>query len=441
MAETDVASALTASVSTAVTFTLGAASETNSVAQVFNPLYGYWVSDPLVLTGYPVSGSVIRWTATTPALGSTVTVQTSINNGASWDAATNGGTIARLVNGNTTTQQVLVKVTFTRVLGSDTSPQLTSLEVRVATDNSVDELVPLAFGMITEVETTSAGGAGRGSGGSSGGAGVTGRGGGQYGGAPSIKISAVDPSRQISRNVWQQPYIVPSGLTYDQAVVAMVKDRLPHQTDFSVTSVPQVVPLLVYGMTQGSDPWQDIQDLAAAVGCEVYFDPAGTFVFRPVPDPRRGTPVWTFDDTVNPVVVESVRKLTDEQTFNYVIVMGEATSVANPVAAIAYDNDPSSPTYIYGPYGIVVEYVTMPQIIAADQAQAAANAILSASIGASDTVTLTGAPMPALEPGDLVRVVSTDVNANGIYMVNTITTPLSPAGAQELVCFRQSQQL
>jgi len=337
---------------------------------------------------------------------------------------------------------VLAQVIFTRVLATDTSPSLTSLEVRIANDSSVDELVQVAFGMITEVDTTSAGGSGLGSGSSSGGAGVTGHGGGQYGGGASIKVSAVDPSRQISRNVWQQPFIVPSGLTYDQAVVAMVQDRLPRQTDFSVTSVPNVVPLLVYGMTQGSDPWQDIQDLAAAVGCECYFDPAGTFVFRPVPDPRRGAPVWTFDDTVNPVIVSSERKLTDEQTFNYVVVMGEATSTANPVAAIAFDDDPSSPTYIFGDYGIVVEYVTMPQIITADQAQTAANAILSASIGASDTVTLTGVSMPALEPGDLVRVVSTDVKANGIYMINTISPlPLSPAAATTWVCFKQSQQL
>jgi hypothetical protein len=441
MAETDVASVVTPSVSTAVTYTIGAASEVDASAQVFNPLTGYWISDPIVLPGTPVTGSVVRWTATTPAAGSTVTVQTSINNGASWDTAINNGAIPRLSPGNTVTQQVLVKVTLTRVLGSDTTPRVTSLEVRVACDASVDELIPVAYGMITQVEATSSGGSGMGSGSSSGGAGITGHGGGQYGGAASIKVSGVDPSRTISRNVWQQPYIVPSGLTYDQAAVAMVLDRLPGQVDFSITSVPEVVPLLVYGMTQGSDPWQDIQDLAAAVGCECYFDPTGTFVFRPVPDPRRGSVVWTFDDTVNPVVVHSRRQLTDEQTFNYVVVMGEATSTANPVAAIAYDNDPSSPTYVFGAYGIVVEFVTMPQIITADQAQRAANAILAASLGASDTVTLSGVPFPPLEPGDLVRVISTDVKASGVYMVNQVTTPLSPASGQELTCFRQSQQL
>lgn len=441
MAETDAATAITASVSTAVTYTLGVATGSSSAAQVFNPLTGYWISDPMRLTGSGVVSSVIRWASTAPASGSTVIVQTTINGGATWDTATNGAPVPRLVEGDTLTQQVQVRVTFSRASGSDTSPAVQWLELRVVSDASVDELIPVAHGTITKVDVTSVGGTGAGAGGGGGGAGVSGKGGGQYGGAPSIKVSGVDLSRLISRNVWQQPYVVPAGLTYSEAVQAMVQDRLPTQTDFSITSVPQIVPLLVYGMDQGSDPWQDIQDLAAAVGCEAFFDPLGAFVFRPIPDPRKTAPVWTFDDTINPVVVKAQRQLTDEQTFNYVVVRGESTSVKNPVSAVAYDNDPSSPTYIYGAYGQHTEYVTMPQVLTADQAQAAANAILYSSLGASDTVTLTGVPMPALEPGDPVRVLSSDVKANGVYVINSLTTPLSQAEAQEITCFRQSQQL
>jgi hypothetical protein len=440
VAETDAATAITASVSTAVTFTLGIATSSSSAAQVFNPLTGYWVSDPLRLTGAGVVSSVVRWASTAPAVGSSVTVETTINGGASWDAATNGAPVPRLVEGDTLTQQIQVRITFSRLNGSDTSPAVQWLELRAVSDASVDELIPVAHGTITKVEVMSVGGVGAGGGGG-GGPGMSGNGGGQFGGAPSIKVSGVDLSRSISRNVWEQPYVVPAGLTYSQAVQAMVQDRLPTQVDFSITSVPQVVPLLVYGMDQGSDPWQDIQDLAAACGCECFFDPLGVFVFRPVPDPRKSAPVWTFDDTINPVVVKAQRALTDEQTFNYVVVKGESTSVKNPVSAVAFDDDPSSPTYIYGAYGQHTEYVTMPQVLTADQAQAAANAILYASLGASDTVTLTGVPMPALEPGDIVRVLSSDVKANGVYVINSLTTPLSQAEAQEITCFRQSQQL
>lgn len=442
MAETDTASTITPSISTAVTYLVGAAAESvTSVGQVFNPLLGYYVSDPLRLPGDPVVSSVVEWEATTQAAGSMVTVETTINGGASWDFAVSGSPVPRLAAGDEVTREVQFRVTFMRLAGADASPRMQWLELKIVTDASVDELVPIANGMITKVEIASVGGRGSGSGGGAGGAGVTGVGGGQTGGGTAIKVSGVDLSRSISRNVWQQPYIIPGLITYSAAIEAMVRDRLPGHEDFSITSSTTECPVLVYGLDQGSDPWQDIQDLAAAIGYECFFDPAGTFVLRPVPDPRKQAPVWVFDDTINPVVVKALRELTDEQTFNYVVVKGESTSSQNPVAAVAYDDDPSSPTYIYGAYGSVVQYVTMPQIITYDQAQAAADAILSASLGAADTVTLTGVPMPALEPGDVVRVLSTDVQANGVYMINQVTTPLSPAEPQELVCFRQSQQL
>lgn len=440
MAETDTASTITPNVSTAVTYAVSPATETGFGTQVFNLLQGIYISDPLRLPGSPVVSSVIEWSATTPAFDSMVTVETTINGGASWDLAISGFPVPRLAAGDVVTRQVQVRVTFTRINGGDATPRMQWLELKVVCDASVDELVPVANGMITKVEVLSVGGRGSSSSGG-GGTGMTGVGGGQSGGGASIKISGVDLSRAISRNVWQQPYIVPGLTTYSEAVEAMVRDRLPGHEDFSVASSTLVCPVLVYGLDQGSDPWQDIQDLASAIGYEAFFDPAGTFVFRPVPDPRKSAPVWAYDESLNPVVVKALRELTDEQTFNYVVVRGESTSSANPVSAVAFDDDPSSPTYIHGAYGSVVEYVTMPQIITADQAQLAAYAILYNSLGASDTVTLTGVPMPALEPGDIVRVYSSDVNANGVYMVNQVTTPLSPAEPQELVCFRQSQQL
>lgn len=445
MAETDVASTITPSLSTAVTFAIGPVSETSVAAQVFNPLRGYWTSDPLVLPGTPVTSSVVRWAATIPAAGSTVTVETSINNGASWDTAINGGAIPRLSPGNTVTQQILTRITLTRVLSSDTSPSVSFLDVRVSCDSSIDELVPIVHGMINKVEASVTGGTtGSGSGSGSGGSpGVTSTGGGQTGGGLSLKISGVDPSRAISRNKWQQPFSIPSGLSYATAIRLMVQNRLPSQTDeqFSLSSTSSLTPLLVFGVGQGGDPWQDIQDLAAAIGYEVFFDPAGVCVFRPIPDPTIGAPVWTFDEDLSPTIVSAARELSDEDTVNYVVVKGASTSSTNPVTAFAFDNNPSSATYVNGPFGTVSAVVTMSQIITQEDVQTAADAFLLSSLGAAEKVVLTCVPMPALEPGDIVRVNVSDVLASGTYLINDITTPLSPAEGQTLTCFRQSTQL
>jgi hypothetical protein len=148
--------------------------------------------------------------------------------------------------------------------------------------------------------------------------------------------------------------------------------------------------------------------------------------------------VWQFDETAVQLVAEATRDLSSDQTFNDIVVVGQSTSTQNPFSAEAYDDNPSSPTYILGPYGRVAQRLTFSQITSQDQAQDTAQAALNASLGAADTVTLTCVPMPALEPGDIVKVVCGDVKVDGTYMVNSMTTPLSPADPQTLTCFRQS---
>jgi Putative phage tail protein len=437
--ESDTTVAATGSTTTTVVATARPATERDTVGTAFNPLQGYWISDALVLPGTPVTSSVVRWVATTPP-GTSVTVATSINNGASWDTATNNALIPRLLEGDTTTVTVLTKITLTRASALGAAPEVSSLYVAVSTNTSTDELVPVAYGVIDKVTVHATAGT-TGSGSTSGAvssSAVISTGGGQTGGGTSITVHAVDLSLVVKRNVWQQPYTVASGLNYGAAAQAMVLNRAPSQTAFSLASTQEQTPLLVFGTTQGGDPWQDVRELAQAIGFECFFDPTGTFVFRPVPDPRYGIPVWTFDETANPTVSEAVRELGSDQTFNDIVVIGASTSSANAVSAEAFDNDPASHTYVLGPFGRVSQRLTFPQITTQSAAQAAANAALYNSLGGSDQVTITCVPMPALEPGDIVKINVSDVRVNGTYMINSMTTSLSPADPQELVCFRQS---
>lgn len=438
--EQGTASTITPSVSTAATFAISPVSESATAEGVFSVLYGFWISDELNLPGTPVTGSVIRWTATVPDT-TTLTVYTSINGGASWDVATNGGVVPRLQPGDTTTRAVIVKVEMTRPTAGTESPAMQALELQVSCDSSVDELVSIAYGMIDKVTVSSVGGTSSSSSSSSGvsSTAVSSHGGGPHGAGRSITVHAIDLSLAIKRNVWQQPYTVPSGITYGEAVKAMVLNRLPSQTAFSIATTTEVVPeIIIYGATQGGDPWKDIRELAQAIGYECFFDPTGTFVFRAVPDPRYGIPVWTFDESMKPLVAEAKRELGADQTFNDIVVIGQSTSSQNAVSAEAMDLDPSSRTYVLGPYGRVSQRITFPLITTQSAANAAAYATLYNSIGGSETVTITCVPHPALEPGDIVKINCSDVKANGTYMINSMTTSLSPADPQQLVCFRQS---
>jgi hypothetical protein len=440
MAETAVASTITPTLGTAITYTIGPVSGVNTAAQVFNPLFGYRISDPLVLPGTPVTGSVLRWSATVPA-GSTVTVETSINNGASWDLAVNNGPVPRLLAGDTVTRAVLTRVTLTRASAVGAKPTVASLEVQVSCDAAVDELVDLAHGVIAKATVKTTTGSG-GSSGSSGGGGVTSRGGGQTGGGTNIKIHAVDLSRSAKLAQWEQPFFVPTGMTYGEAAKLMLLNRIPNHTEFNIASTEHLVKdLMVFGLNQGGDPWQDIMELAAAAGCEVFFDPSGVFVFRPIPDPRYGAPVWTFDEDADPTFTEADKELSDDPVRNYIVVKGEATSSQNPVSAYAFDADPLSPTYVGGKLGKRVSTVTIQSIVTQEQAQAAANGYLYNSLGLADQVTMTCVPMPALEPGDIVKVKIGDLAVDGLYLINRATTPISQADSQELVCYRQTANI
>jgi hypothetical protein len=438
--EVDTALAVTGSNLAKVTSFLNTAvAEVDTAGLVFTPLNGEIISQPILLSGDPVTASGITWTATAYAAGSHVFVHTSIDNGASWQRCTSGGAIPNLLPGNTTATAVLIKVIFARALVTDPTPQCTAPQVSITFDSGAVELVSLGKFLIDEADITVTGGTTGGSGGSSGGGdGVTGTGGGNTGGALSITVTGTDLSLGVSRNAWEDVHFIPYGTNVGDAVQDILEDRQPGG-QYNFASTEETTPQLILGTSQGSDPLQDAQDITAGAGYCLYLDANGIWIFRPIPDPTQGEPVWEFDDGMNPTVVSVQRTVNDQTTYNYIIVTGESTSNTAPVSAVAFDNNPNSATYIYGPYGRKAYSFTSQAIVTPAQAQAAADALLLLSLGACDTTVLTNVPMPALEPWDIVSVNIAEAKASGNYLLNTITTPLSGAEAQESTVYRQGQ--
>lgn len=437
--EVDTAGATTASLLNSVSFQIGTAvAERDTAGQVATPLTGYRISPPLALPQYPITNSVIHWDQFIYAAGSTVLVETSVDNGLTWQVATNDAPVPRLIYGYNSATTVISRVTLYRAKITDPTPRVANLEIRVATDSSQNELVSLGVFYITSTDIQLSGGSGTGSGGSGGGgSGVTGSGGGSTGGGLTIQISGVDQSRQVSRNTWQDVYYIAANTNYATAIQSIIDNRLPGLA-YNFQSTPMKTPKIVLGTQLGNDPWQDAQDMATAIGFQLFFDAAGVCTLREVPNPATGQSVWTFSDSANPTIAQLDRTLTDQTTYNYVIVYGESVDNAVPVQAVAFDNDPNSPTYYLGPYGIVSTTFQSPQITTTAQAQQAANALLLAVKGASENVALTVVPNPALEPGDVVTVNVSDAQVSGTFLINDLQTPLSAAQGQTLTVYRQS---
>lgn len=419
-------------------FTMGIPNEVDAAPQVFSQLTGFRISPPLAIPQSPITSSVIHWDQSTPAVGSTVTVETSVDGGVSWQPAVNDQPIARLLPGTSVWQTVQTRVTLKRLRVTDPSPSVSNVEVRVATNASNAELVSLGLFTINNTNITITGGTTGGSSGSGGGGnGVTGSGGGNTGGGLSIEISGVDLSRSVARNSWEDVYFVPAGTNYAAAIHDIIEDRLPN-TQYNFASTTHTTPKLIFGMSMDADPWQDAQDLATAIGMELFFDALGVCTLRDVPDPGTGQSVWTFSDSANPTIASATRSLTDQTVFNYIVAYGESVDNAVPVSAVAFDDNPNSPTYYLGAYGKVPTSFTSPEITTVEQAQAAADALLNLSIGNAENVELSVVPNPAIEPGDVVTVTIGELKLTGTFMVNDMNTPLSAAEAQTFTVYRQT---
>lgn len=389
----------------------GTLTPSGSVIPVRLPVRGTWVSAPIPLPTAPLAGTLLAWTATIPA-GATLTVETSVDNGASWQTATNQDPIPNLSIGITVLGSVMVRVTMTRTNWTVATPSLTALNVRLSSDQGVSEYCPLGVFLLDDVAVTDTAS-------------------GAY-----VEIAGADLSRKVDRNAWDTTYTVQPGTNYSDAIAAMLQDRMPDIV-LNFASTEQVTPQLQFGQSSSNSPWQDVQQMAQSIGYEVYFDARGVCVLRAVPDPDVVESQWEFEDTGHPVITSLVRRISDSNTYSKVIATGEGTGNDVPVQAIAIDDDPASPTYYLGAYGTVTYRFSSPLILTTDQAQAAADAMLRSVKGATEAVEIDVVPMPAVEPGDVVTVTRGRSRVEGRFLIDQVTTPLDPADTMHLTARRQ----
>lgn len=366
-------------------------------------IHGTRVAPPLALPGGPIASSFIRWHADGLAF-----VDTSVDNGATWQPAVSGGPVPRLVRGTSVAQAVLTRITLDRSSTSVATPRLHDLELRVSVESSRDELMPLGAFTLNDVD-------------------IVDNSSGIY-----LDISGNDFSRKISRARWTSTLVIPEGTNYGDAIRTMVGDRLPG-AQFNMVSTDIVTPRLFFGANSNNDPWTDIADAAAACGNWIYFDPFGVCTMKEQPNPDKTEPVHVFESTQNPVINDVKRSVTDRDTYNYVIVIAEGSTLEEPLQAISYDDDPNSPTYWLGDYGVVADIWRTSLITDPVQAQLAADARLLKSKGATETAAISTLVHAALEPGDVVGIQRNRSKLDGRFILDSITTPLGQNEDQQHV--------
>lgn len=158
--------------------------------------------------------------------------------------------------------------------------------------------------------------------------------------------------------------------------------------------------------TWDEDRWGAIEELATAIGCEVFCDPAGRYVIADVADPATAVPTYEISVGAEGSLKRIARGFHREGVYNAVVVRSSATTDTAPIQQVARDNDVASPTRYGGPFGKVPRFWSSPLITTIGQALLAAQTILFKSLGMARAISVEGLPDPTIDAGQVARVVT-----------------------------------
>jgi hypothetical protein len=243
-----------------------------------------------------------------------------------------------------------------------------------------------------------------------------------------------DLSARISRARWTQPYAIGAGTGLAAAIVAALQACWPG-VDTAIDSSVMSETLGAQAVFQGgadSDPWADISGLADAFGYLLAFDPAGVVRAQTIPSAAAGSPVFTFAVGATAIMTKQQRQLLADQTYNGIIVTGEGSAIDTPPRGEAWDLNPSSPTYLYGPFGAVPKFYSSPLITTADQATKVATNMLAGVLGKTEQLSWEQVVHPGLCPLDVVQVCATD-GSSALYLLDSLTIPLTATDAMSAI--------
>lgn len=238
-----------------------------------------------------------------------------------------------------------------------------------------------------------------------------------------VTLQGKDLSAIVTDDKFTEPWTATG--TVVSAVTALVTRSIP---DAAV--ITDIVDAAIGRRTFDveGDPWAAVQEIAAVAGAVVYASADGVFVIATLPDLLTTDPVWAIEATEGGVYISGTRAMTSDSVFNGVLARGENTAdnVA-PVSYLATDVDPNSPTYWSGPFGRRPMFYSSSTLITLAACTQAANMRLAAAKAPNASGNFSSLPNPALEAGDVLRVLHED-GTRELHQVAAFTVPLDLGG-------------
>lgn len=236
------------------------------------------------------------------------------------------------------------------------------------------------------------------------------------------RVRCSDRATDVIDNAFVTPQNSQPSNTVYQEFVRLVTDAVP-DAEFGPSDEFQTS---VKPLTWQYDRGSALDELAATVGAFWYPLANGAFVMRRYPWTVNAAPVAVLTDqdggTVNGWEVSRDRS----DVYNVVTVTGERLNGDAPVYATVSDTKVTSPTYIFGGFGVRSLLKRLQTPGTTGSAQSAANAALQDAIAPAESWRLEVTPDAALELGDVVNVA---VNGRDVrQVVSGFTLPLDLSG-------------
>ena len=210
-----------------------------------------------------------------------------------------------------------------------------------------------------------------------------------------IRVTGSDRMSRARDERPQQPTVFPAGSSVGGIVDNVIGSAVPLLV--SVYDFSAYTTLTTTDHILDDDRVKFVRELLTSYGKISYFDYAGRLQVKSIPSYTGTEPVWDIESGRNGTLVSMTQSLSRDGVYNGVVARGEPIGDLPPVEGRAYDEDPESPTYIFGPFGQVVRFFSSPFLNSQAQCVDAARAILESSTGLPHVMEMGTVPNPALE--------------------------------------------
>lgn len=236
-------------------------------------------------------------------------------------------------------------------------------------------------------------------------------------------ISAADPASDVIDAKFFDPENSSAGVLVETEVTRLIADAVPLAEFGTFDSFGVPVQQLTWQLDRG----QALDELATSVGAFWYCLADGSFVLRKYPWTVPNPAVVSYADGPDGSIVAWAANRSRSTVYNSLTVTGERLNGDEPVYATALDDNPGSPTYIFGNFGRRHQLLRLQTPASQGAAQGAAADNLRRLTALVDSWSWAMTPDAALELGDTVSL-NVAGRSDIIQVVASYSIPLDLSG-------------